>query len=335
MAKKSLGVNTLNIFLIFISLALAFQFPFELFILAYAILGPLHYVTELNWLDQKNYFVKDKKQIWLLLVLTVLIAVPFALVSYSSTADYFPKGSFMMNLRDYSGTFAFMAVVTAIVLTLTRKWWVILTVLASTFCAGYVFQGNMAYGVVFGGLLPTIIHVFFFTFLFMLYGAMKDNSRVGYVSSFLLLLAPIVIVFMPIEVRGMEVHPAMMEAYQTSKFGNLNYAVAWSLGIFDKQPNYYLISDIGVRLQIFIAFAYTYHYLNWFSKTTVIGWHKVISKKKLVVILGIWIISLIVYFWNYYAGFILLLFLSYLHVLMEFPLNWVSIKEVVKKIAGR
>jgi hypothetical protein len=30
----------------------------------------------------------------------------------------------------------------------------------------------------------------------------------------------------------------------------------------------------------FIAFAYTYHYLNWFSKTDIIRWH-VVSQRRI------------------------------------------------------
>src|SRR5690606_1980879 len=124
--------------------------------------------------------------------------------------------------------------------------------------------------------------------------------------------------------RGLNIADYFTESYDTAKFSSINYSLGYSIGLFEGlKPNYAIISEVGVKLQIFIAFAYTYHYLNWFSKTTVIGWHKVISKKKLIVILGIWVIALVVYFTNYYAGFVLLLFLSYLHVLMEFPLNWV------------
>ena len=335
MASKSLEVNTLNVFLIVISLALAYKFPFELFILAYAILGPLHYVTEINWLEKKNFFIKDIKQVWVLIGLAVLISIPFALASYPTIAEYFPKGSFVMNLREQSAIFAFVAILTAISLTLTRKWWIILLVVATTYGIGLLLNGYRGYAIVLGGLLPTIIHVFIFTFFFMLYGAMKDKSKIGYFSSFLLLVIPVVIFLIPIDVRGMAIEGYFKEAFDTSKFGNLNYALAWSIGIFEEHPNYVMISEIGVKLQVFIAFAYTYHYLNWFSKTTVIGWHKVISKPKLLVLLSIWILALIVYYVNYYMGFILLLFLSYLHVMLEFPLNWVSVKEVVKKVFVR
>jgi hypothetical protein len=69
-----------------------------------------------------------------------------------------------------------------------------------------------------------------------------------------------------------------------------------------------------------IAFAYTYHYLNWFSKTSVIKWHE-ISRVRTAAIIVLWLISLGVYAYDYQLGMITLYFLSVLHVMLEFPLN--------------
>ena len=59
------NIDALNIFLILISLIIAYYLPFELFLFSYAVLGPLHYATEISWLDKKNYFVHTKK--WVIL----------------------------------------------------------------------------------------------------------------------------------------------------------------------------------------------------------------------------------------------------------------------------
>lgn len=328
MAAKSLEVNTLNIFLIIVSLILAYQFPFELFILAYAILGPLHYVTEINWLGKKNFFVKERKQVSLLVLITLLIAIPFTLVSFTQNSGAEANEGLWHTLREYAASFMFAGFITALVLVFTRKWAYVLTALIGSFLVGLLFEGNLGYGIIMGGMVPTIIHVFAFTFFFMLYGAMKDKSTTGIIGAVLMLVVPFIIIYVPIDVEGMKVGQYFTLAYDSSKFMNINYSLGWTIGLFEKQPNYTLLSEIGVKIQIFIAFAYTYHYLNWFSKTTVIGWHKVINKKRLFLILGIWAVTVTVYLVNYLAGFILMLFLSYLHVLMEFPLNWVSIKEV-------
>src|SRR6476620_636665 len=55
-------VNYLNIALMIVSCLLAFRFPFELFLFSYAILGPLHYLTEISWLHERKYFTEDKRR---------------------------------------------------------------------------------------------------------------------------------------------------------------------------------------------------------------------------------------------------------------------------------
>ena len=47
-------VNYLNIGLMIVSAIAAFILPFELFLFAYAVLGPLHYLTESSWLQDRG-----------------------------------------------------------------------------------------------------------------------------------------------------------------------------------------------------------------------------------------------------------------------------------------
>jgi len=84
----------------------------------------------------------------------------------------------------------------------------------------------------------------------------------------------------------------------------------------------------------FIAFAYTYHYLNWFSKTRVIQWHKV-PKMRFALVVLIWLISVGLYMYEYIVGLQWLLFLSFMHVLLELPLNFVSIIGIGNHIKGK
>ena len=83
-------------------------------------------------------------------------------------------------------------------------------------------------------------------------------------------------------------------------------------------------SEFGIMLMRFIAFAYLYHYLNWFSKTEVIRWHKV-PKVRFIIVIVVWLASSAFYAYDYSLGLSLLFFLSFSHVLLEFPLNIVSI----------
>ena len=49
-------VNHLNSGLMIVSCVAAYLYPVELFLLSYAVLGPLHYFTEISWLHQRSYF---------------------------------------------------------------------------------------------------------------------------------------------------------------------------------------------------------------------------------------------------------------------------------------
>lgn len=116
-----------------------------------------------------------------------------------------------------------------------------------------------------------------------------------------------------------------------NNFTNLNL----SLGkFFSLNPNdnfnSFLSSSNGLKIQIFIAFSYTYHYLNWFSKISLIGWLKESSKKRIFSLIILWLLSLGLYFYNYQLGLTVFFFLSLLHVTLEFPLNIRSISEIFK-----
>ena len=72
---ESRKVDLLNIGLILLSLLAAFWMPFGVFLFSYAILGPLHYMTEINWLDERSYFSKSKYTPWLLGGLALLVCL--------------------------------------------------------------------------------------------------------------------------------------------------------------------------------------------------------------------------------------------------------------------
>ena len=78
------------------------------------------------------------------------------------------------------------------------------------------------------------------------------------------------------------------------------------------------------------AFAYTYHYLNWFSKTGVIRWHTV-SRSRMAAIALLYVASLAIYAYDYATGLIALFTLSLLHVLLEFPLDVRTIVSLISR----
>jgi len=101
--------------------------------------------------------------------------------------------------------------------------------------------------------------------------------------------------------------------------------------------NTFLYSNpIALSVMSFIAFAYMYHYLNWFSKTSVIQWHN-ISRTRLGGIVALWLASIGLYMYDYRVGLKWLFFLSFSHVLLEFPLNhitFINIGKEIKQIAS-
>jgi hypothetical protein len=87
----------------------------------------------------------------------------------------------------------------------------------------------------------------------------------------------------------------------------------------------------GQSVMRFIAFAYTYHYLNWFSKTSVIKWHQV-PRPWLILVIVSWLSAVAIYAVDYMLGLEVLFLLSMLHVFLEFPLNYRSMIGIVEEL---
>jgi len=83
-----------------------------------------------------------------------------------------------------------------------------------------------------------------------------------------------------------------------------------------------------------IAFAYLYHYLNWFSKTSIIKWHET-TRTRAAGIAGVWIGAGLAYLYDYRLGFGILYIMSMLHVFLEFPLNHQTLVEIGKTLRSR
>jgi hypothetical protein len=85
--------------------------------------------------------------------------------------------------------------------------------------------------------------------------------------------------------------------------------------------------NLVVAIGRFLGFAYTYHYLNWFSKTGIIGWHSM-SRSRMAVIGVLYAVSLGIYAYDYRVGLLALYLLSVTHVFLEFPLDARTIVDV-------
>ena len=403
---KDSKINFLNIGLMLITAVFAFFLPFETFLLAYAFLGPLHYLTEISWLHDRQYFTKGKYDFVPLLLIGVALSYAAFAKDFDFNIDFY-KEFVALNLFDKLLVLAlFSSLLFAFVRNLVVK--IIAILFIFIFISGWLAPENSAENskstTIFAltSLLPTLIHVYLFTGLFMLFGALKSRSKTGLLSVAAFLIIPIYLVYgLPVTPKKNYISDYGKEAYYADGDGffytnvsildhfrlmnepnltnkqyldsiinkdsktnqtpiaerqritdslsdKLNQAfivpnpeseyymrpipakLAIPIESKDYYWNYVFFSGFGIMLMRFIAFAYMYHYLNWFSKTEVIRWHKV-PKIRFIAVLLLWLTACALYAYNYSLGLSFLFFLSFTHVLLEFPLNMVSIVGIGKE----
>ena len=353
--------NYLNIGLMAISLVAAFILPFEVFLFSYAILGPLHYLTEISWLHDRKYFSPGKWDYIPLVILSFAILLGGgATVMGEQTYETLAGAGFrpILDFLDewgYDITFVAFGLALLFVLfkgTTQRIFGVFILLIAA-----YLFHApepaetmrglpayyeaidskyHNPYWATFAVYIPTLIHVYIFTGAFMLVGALRRDSRTGYLSIiFFIFCAISCFIFL----RDPSYYAAggwakssygdtfeRLNQFLMLHFGGLELSGLGELDVF--------ANPVSVMFARFIAFAYTYHYLNWFSKTKIIGWHKV-PKARFIAVIVVWLASIALYLYNYSIGFRWLFLLSFAHVLLEFPLNHQSFIGIGKEVRMR
>tara|TARA_B110000046_G_scaffold185783_1_gene229293 strand:- start:2719 stop:4131 length:1413 start_codon:yes stop_codon:yes gene_type:complete len=454
------------------SAVFAFLMPFETFLFAYAFLGPLHYLTEISWLHDKQYFTKGKYDFTFLLIIGVVLSIaafandfkflnfdlspPLVDVKTDFVSWYYSMSIgdisimlalfsavlfvlfkniklklasililyvivyFSFNLdMDLLGIFILLALFSAALFVFVKNVYIKLACIALLYFGIYYNYNADWFGldtefltqedvsaakseknqfknssVIFAltSLVPTLIHVYVFTGLFMLFGALKSRSKTGLLSIAFFIGIPLLLVFsLPVKSEGNYLSNYGKEAYYADGTGffNTNVSIMRQFELSKNMSNndyidyfvkdsvekqqmtvmfkdslnkdfiiqneehpYYLkpialadvkqgsykdnwwsavfLSSAGLMLMRFIAFAYLYHYLNWFSKTEIIRWHKV-PKVRFIGVVTLWIISCGLYVYDYAIGLSFLFFLSFTHVLLEFPLNITSIIGIGKE----
>lgn len=320
--------NYLNIGLMILSCAVAFIYPFELFLFSYAVLGPLHYLTEISWLHDRKYFAdagkkkraKRARQYWLLLIAVTMIAMLYGLLAEKVLGQAIsPKWEIAM---------FYLVFATAALLTLVKSPGIKLAVVLLALLALALFNASRYYALI-AFLLVTMIHVFVFTGAFILLGSLRGRSLSGIVSLIVFILcAASFFVYVP-EASGHNVGEYVRNSHSSFRQLNEQLLRLFRLGTGASLSEIYE-STAGLMVMRLIAFAYTYHYLNWFSKTSIIKWHE-IPRRRTALIVGLWLVALAVYIYNYDAGMIALYFLSILHVMLEFPLNHVTFVAIGKE----
>jgi hypothetical protein len=195
---------------------------------------------------------------------------------------------------------------------------------------------SQSFYILFAIFLPTLVHVFVFTGLFILQGALKNRSITGLLSLVVFILCGVSFFVLFPQFSFYSVSNYAEKALTESGFVMLNRSIIHLFKLGSDTRATIFASQIGFGIMRFIAFAYTYHYLNWFSKTSVIKWHKV-PKKWLITVFVFWVLSVGLYAYNYYVGLVVLYILSMMHVFLEFPLNYrsmIGIKDEIKNYAS-
>lgn len=283
--------------------------PLQVFLFAFAVLGPLHYLTEIAWLRRKSFYLSNSLVSTRVYVFIAVAAVAVSLASSVLKHDmwFWTIGAMLLVSLSVlvANVYAIAAIAAAAVITafFLRTWVFFIAV-----------------------MVPTLVHVFFFTWTFMVSGALRDRKGAAtkWLNPALMLAIPAVLMFLPLhyaQPRGVWLRAESMTflSIHSKLAGDLHHTIAL---------NETMMNDpvIAGLLRLF-AFAYLFHYLNWFAKTELLEWHRV-SRGAWVAIGVIYAACLASFRISFRAGFLISSFLSLLHVLLEFPLNWHTLKFV-------
>jgi hypothetical protein len=284
-----------HLVLMLAALGLAYVVPFELLLLSYVVLGPAHYATEISWLHDRSFFLPQR-------IVAAGLAALAVLAAFIDNASWF--GIVMW------GAFVICVAMQSIVLLLAA---IALTLVMA------VGGGSIA---VLGVLLPTLVHVSLFTLVFMTLGASRSGERIQWLLVGVYLAAIGLILLAP-PTAGTLV-PSFAKAAH-DYFGNVAPALGRLLGIRDVQ--------LDTRLTSLLAFIYTYHYLNWFIKAEVIRW-TAMTRGRLALVAAASGISTALYFYDYALGFTVLLAFSLVHIVLEFPLDTLALRQLGKAVGA-
>ena len=168
----------------------------------------------------------------------------------------------------------------------------------------------------------------------MLYGSLKTKSIAGIANVILVLLVPVGIALTNVNHEFYDFSDWIKNTVIQNGFHITGIEIGRLFGVTDGSQ-YLFYGGWELKAQRFIAFAYIYHYLNWFSKTSIIGWGKSLKGKRAIAILTIWLSFVLVFVVDYRLGFVTVIGISFLHVVLEFPLNAMSIREIGRSIKER
>jgi hypothetical protein len=287
-------IDAVHLGLMCVAVAIPYAVPFELLLFSYVLLGPAHYLTEISWLHDRNYFLPHPG---------IALALAAAAIGTALITDDL-----------WFGLVVWASLVACAFFAASTGARTLVAVVAAALTLAMLAQQSSL--LVLGTLVPTLIHVSLFTLVFMIVGAHKSGLKAHWLLIAVYLAAIALIVAVPPSEAS--AIPGFAEvAYEY--FGDVAPALGALLGIPDL--------TLDGRMTGLLAFMYTYHYLNWFIKADVIRWADVPKPRLALVALGS-AGSTALYFHDYALGFLFLLALSNLHVFLEFPLNSISLRQL-------
>lgn len=258
--------------------------PVETLVLSYAVLGPAHYLSQISWMSGRDFDSGGRLDPWLLVACAAgLFVARENPVSpwWGAAAGLALAAAFTRGVAARALALALGAVGAAL---LARPGWTLWAL-----------------------LLPSVIHVFVFTAIFLWRGAREDGAQrapaVLHASLGLALLA-----IAPAD--GAPLPPALKEG--------LEYFLPVAGTLQARLGREGWAATSGVLS--FLAFAYLYHYLNWFTKAGFLGWHRV-GRGRAAALTALYAASLALYAADFRAGFAAASALGLLHVLLELPLD--------------
>jgi len=296
------GNDAIHLGLMLLAFAASYLVPFELLLLAYVVLGPAHYFTEISWLHDRSYYLPHRG----IAAVLAIIAVIAALIDNASWFGLAMWGALVVC--------AMLAATTSAIESM-------LLFMVAIALSAIMYSSGSSLAVI-GILIPTPIHVSLFTLIFMVLGAHRSGSRVQAALVVVYLLAVATILLLP---PTAEIRISSFARVGQDYFGNVGPALGRLFGV----PG--LVLD--TRLTSLLAFVYTYHYLNWFIKADVIRWTEV-PKRRLAAMAAASAASTALYFYDYAFGFTFLLALSLIHILLEFPLDSLALRQLGAAMQG-
>jgi hypothetical protein len=280
------------------ALALTYLVPFELLLLAYVVLGPAHYATEISWLHDRKYFLPRR-------------SIAFGLAAIALVAAIIDDATWF-------GLVMWVAFVACALMVAATVLQAMVLFIAAVALTGFMLtSGSLG---VLGILLPTLIHVSLFTLVFMALGALRSGQRVQWVLIAIYLAAIALILVVPPTAATLV--PAFAKT-ASEYFALVAPALGRLFGIAGL--------TLDNRIVSLLAFVYTYHYLNWFIKAEVIRWAD-ISRARLAIVATASAASTALYFYDYAYGFSVLLAFSLAHIVLEFPLNSLALRQLAEAI---